>query len=192
MTTKRLAWAGIAVVVVLAAFFAGRLDLIETVPTSPLIGSTAPDLELPFLESDGTAPIFDGEAEVTVVSFWASWCPPCRAEHPDLVRAADVLGPDGVRFVAVDTRDRVDDAIEFLDTYGRSDHQDVVVDADDLANIEFGVWGLPETFFLDRDGVIVGKVAGGVDFVTVLDLVEQTRTGTEFGERSTGEVYQGR
>lgn len=192
MTTKRLTWAGIAVVVVLAGFFAGRLDLIETVPTSPLIGSTAPDLELPFLESEGTAPIYDGEAEVTVVSFWASWCPPCRAEHPDLVAAADVLGPDGVRFVAVDTRDRVDDAIEFLDTYGRSDHQDVVVDADDLANIEFGVWGLPETFFLDRDGVIVGKVAGGIDFVTVLDLVEQTRTGTEFGERSTGEVYQGR
>ena len=190
--TKAITWSVVGVVVVLAAVFAGRLDLTETVPPSPLVGRAAPDLALPFLEGAGSAPIHDGDAEVTVVSFWASWCPPCRAEHPDLVAAADALGPDGVRFVAVDSRDTTNAAIEFLDTYGRSEYQDVVVDGDNLASIEFGVWGLPETYFLDASGTIVGKVAGGIDFVTVLDLVEQVRAGESIGERSTGEVYQDR
>lgn len=190
--TKVVTWSVVGVVVVLAAVFAGRLDLGETVPASPLIGRGAPDLDLPLLEGGGSAPIHDGEADVTVVSFWASWCPPCRAEHPDLVAAADTLGPDGVRFVAIDSRDTTNAAVEFLDTYGRSAYQAVVVDGDNLASIEFGVWGLPETFFLDETGTIVGKVAGGVDFVTVLDLVEQVRAGEAIGERSTGEVYQDR
>ncbi len=190
--TRTVTWSVVGVVVVLAAIFAGRLDLAETVPESPLIGRAAPDLALPLLEADGSAPVFDGEAEVTVVSFWASWCPPCRAEHPELVAASDALGPDGVRFVAIDSRDTTGAAIEFLDTYGRSEHQDVVVDADNLASIEFGVWGLPETYFLDASGTIVGKVAGGIDFVTTLDLVEQVRAGESIGERSTGEVYQNR
>lgn len=190
--TKTITWAVVGGIVVLAAVFAGRFDLAETVPTTPLVGRTVADLDLPFLEQDGTAPVFDGEAEVTVVSFWASWCPPCRAEHPDLVAAADALGADGVRFVAIDARDSEGAAIEFLDTYGRSPYQDVLVDADNEAFIEFGVWGLPETFFVDENGVIVGKVAGGVDFVTVLDLVEQVRAGESIGERSTGEVYQDR
>jgi cytochrome c biogenesis protein CcmG/thiol:disulfide interchange protein DsbE len=166
--TKVVTWSVVGVVVVLAAVFAGRLDLGETVPASPLIGRGAPDLDLPLLEGAGSAPVHDGEADVTVVSFWASWCPPCRAEHPDLVAAADALGPDGVRFVAIDSRDTTN------------------------AAVEFGVWGLPETFFLDETGTIVGKVAGGVDFVTVLDLVEQVRSGEAIGERSTGEVYQDR
>ncbi len=190
--TRTVTWSVIGLVVVLAAVFAGRLDLGETIPESPLIGRTAADLDLPHLEATGSAPLFDGAADVTVVSFWASWCPPCRAEQPELVAAADALGPDGVRFLAIDSRDTDAAAISFLDTYGRSDHQEVVVDEDDLASIEFGVWGLPETFFLDADGTIVGKVTGGVDFVTVLDLVEQVRAGESIGERSTGEVYQDR
>ena len=192
MTASRITWLAIGVVVLLAAFFAGRLDLVETVPESPLIGSTAPDLDLPLLESEGTVPLFDGQAEVTVVSFWASWCGPCKAEHPELVRAADTLGPDGVRFVAIDSQDPRSAAVAFLDDYGRSDHQEVVVDEGNEASIEFGIWGLPETFFLDEDGTIVGKVSGGIDFVTVVDLVGQVRDGVEIGETSTGEVYQGR
>ncbi len=191
MKASTITWIVIGIVVVLAGFFAGRLDLIETVPDSPLIGSTAPDLELPFLESDGTAPLYDGAAEVTVISFWASWCEPCKAEHPDLVRAAESLGPDGVRFVAVDSQDPERSAIAFLDEYGRSDHQEVVADEDNRASIEFGIWGLPETFFLDADGVVVGKVSGGVDFVTLVDLVGQVREGVEIGETSTGDVFQG-
>jgi cytochrome c biogenesis protein CcmG/thiol:disulfide interchange protein DsbE len=190
--TKTVTWSVIGVVVVLAAVFAGRLDLGETIPESPLIGRTAADLDLPYLEASGTAPLFDGEADVTVVSFWASWCPPCRAEQPELVAAADALGPDGVRFLAIDSRDTTGAAVSFLDTYGRSEHQDVVVDDDNLASIEFGVWGLPETFFIDGSGTIVGKVSGGIDFITVLDLVEQVRSGESIGERSTGEVYQDR
>lgn len=192
MTTKRMAWVAIGVVVVLAAVFAGRLDLTDTVPTSPLVGRAAPDLDLPLLEAPGEVPVFDGRADVTVVNFWASWCPPCRVEHPDFVRAADQLGPQGVRFVAIDARDTDDDAIAFLDEFGRSAYQEVVTDPGNLAFIEFGVWGMPETYFLDAEGTIVGKVAGGIDFVTLLDLVEQVRAGEEIGERTTGEVYQGR
>lgn len=191
MKASTVTWIAIGAIVLLAGVFAGRLGLIETVPESPLIGSPAPDLDLPFLESDGSAPLYDGAAEVTVISFWASWCEPCKAEHPDLVRAADSLGPDGVRFVAVDSQDPAGAAIDFLDEYGRSEWQEVVVDEGNRASIEFGIWGLPETFFLDGEGIIVGKVTGGVDFVTLVDLVGQVRDGVEIGETSTGDVYQG-
>ena len=188
-TARRVTWGVVGVVVVVAAFFAARFDLPDTLPGSPLIGATAPDLDLPFLESEGSVPLHE-PGSITVVNFWASWCPPCRAEHPDLVRAADALGTDGIRFVAIMSRDREAAAVAFLDELGRSDHQWVVTDPGNLAFIEFGVWGLPETYFIAEDGTIVGKVAGGLDLVTLLSMVEQVRAGDRVGDRTTGEVYQ--
>lgn len=189
MTAKRITWIVVGVIAVVAAIFAARFDLGEAVPASPLIGRAAPALALPLLEGDGDVALH-AEGTITVVNFWASWCPPCRAEHPDFVRAADTLGPDGVRFVSVLSRDRHDAAVAFLDELGRSEHQLVVSDPNNLAFIEFGIWGLPETFFIDTSGAIVGKVTGGLDYVGLLTMIDQVRAGETLGEQTTGETYQ--
>ena len=189
MTAKRITWAVVVMIAVVAAVFAARFDLAATVPPSPLIGREAPALSLPLLEGDDEVAVH-ADGAITVVNFWASWCPPCRVEHPDFVRAADTLGPDGVRFVSVLSRDRPDAAVDFLDELGRSDHQLVVTDPSNLAFIEFGIWGLPETFFIDASGNIVGKVAGGLDYVSLLTMIDRVRSGDTIGEQTTGETYQ--
>ena len=126
-----------------------------------------------------------------VVNFWASWCPPCRAEHPQLVQAADYFSDKGVRFISIDHEDRDADAIQFLDELGRSANQIVVVDEGSRAGIEFGIFGLPATFFVNPAGVIVGKIIGPVDFATVVSIVAQIEAGDDVGVRTTGETFQG-
>ncbi len=186
---RRWTWLVIGIVVVFAGFMAGRLDLAETIPESPLIGSPVTDMDLPFLEGPGTVTLADFHGSIVVANFWASWCTPCREEHPAFVAAADLYGGDGVQFVAINHEDTEAAAIRFLDTYGRSDHQLVVRDPGSRAGIEFGVFGLPETFFIDGDGVIVGRVAGAIDLPILVDFITQIQQGTTPGERP-GTVYR--
>ncbi len=182
-------WSAIAGIVVFAGFMAGRLDLGETIPESPLVGSPVTDMDLPLLEDEGTIRLTDFAGRIVVANFWASWCAPCREEHPAFVAAADLYGGDGVQFVAINHEDRFEAATRFLDTYGRSDHQVVVVDPDSRAGIEFGVFGLPETFFIDEEGIIVGRVAGAIDLPTLIDFITQIQQGEAPGERE-GTVYR--
>ncbi len=183
-------WVGIALVVVFGGFLAGRIGLSETVPASPLIGTEAPSMALPLLESEGEVRLTDFPGEIVVANFWASWCTPCREEHPVFVAAADLYAGKGVRFVAINHEDPGDRRFEFLDTYGRSEHQFIVEDPDSRAGIEFGVFGLPETFFIDGDGVIVGRVAGAIDLPTLVDFISQIQAGEQPGAIN-GTVYQG-
>lgn len=186
---KWITWSVIAVIVVFAGFMAGRLDLGETIPDSPLIGSSVTDMELPLLEADGSVRLTDFGGEIVVVNFWASWCTPCREEHPAFVAAADLYAGEGVQFVAVNHEDPGQNPHRFLDTYGRSPHQLVVRDPGSRAGIEFGVFGLPETFFVDSDGTIVGRVAGAVDLPTLIDFITQIQEGVQPGEKE-GVVYR--
>jgi cytochrome c biogenesis protein CcmG/thiol:disulfide interchange protein DsbE len=188
---KRLTWGAIVLLAVFGGFLAGRIDLPDTVPDTPLIGTSVPDLALPLLEEDRAIRLTDFAGDILVVNFWASWCLPCRAEHPQLVQAAEHLTDQGVRFVSIDHEDRVADAIAFLDELGRSANQIVVVDEGSRAGIEFGIFGNPATFFVNREGVIVGKIIGPVDFSTVVSIVAQIEAGEDVGVRTTGEIFQG-
>lgn len=150
----------------LAALFWFRLGDrdVSRIP-SALIGRPAPQTPLPALEGlarDGsTVPGLDPAAfvgNVSVVNVWASWCVPCHEEAPLLV----ALGADKrIRLVGVNYKDKADNARRFLGRYGNP-FDAVGVDDNGRAAIEWGVYGVPETFIVGRDGRIAYKLIGAI------------------------------
>jgi cytochrome c biogenesis protein CcmG, thiol:disulfide interchange protein DsbE len=174
--------------VVVFAMFASQFGQDKIVSASPLIGRTAPDTVLPYLERPGDLSLTEYEGDIIVLNFWASWCPPCRLEQPDLVRAADELSDLGVTFVGVLFNDDAAAGSAFLDTYGRSDRAHYVLDDKSRMAFDFGVIGLPETFFIDRNGVIQAKISGGVSYDLLTATIEQMILGNTPDSVKTGEL----
>jgi cytochrome c biogenesis protein CcmG, thiol:disulfide interchange protein DsbE len=132
---------------------------------SALIGHPAPQTSLPplpGLERDGKAvPGLDSAAfkgEVTLLNVWASWCVPCRDEAPLLVTLA---ADPRVRIAGINYKDQADNARRFLGRYGNPFGANGV-DANGRAAIEWGVYGVPETFVVGRDGRIAYKLIGPI------------------------------
>ena len=189
MTKVRLAgWAvvaiGIALSVVLASRFGSDPDLVA----SPLIGQPAPNLELPRLDGAGTETLRDPDDEVLVVNFFASWCLECRFEHADLVAIADQFADSGVRVVQIAYQDTVAGASGFLDELGRSAATTYLDDPDSRAAIAFGVFGVPETYFVDAGGTIVGKIQGESNALLLGETIDRITAGEEVGQQVTGDV----
>jgi cytochrome c biogenesis protein CcmG/thiol:disulfide interchange protein DsbE len=156
----------LAVFLGLAAIFLIRLGAgdISRIP-SVLIGRPAPVTLLPGiagLERDGKpVPGLDADSfkgEVTVLNVWASWCVPCRTEAPLLIRLA---ADKRIRVVGINQKDATDDAKRFLARYGNP-FAAIGVDSNGRASIEWGVYGVPETFLVGRDGRIVYKLIGEI------------------------------
>jgi cytochrome c biogenesis protein CcmG/thiol:disulfide interchange protein DsbE len=172
VTRVRLSIAAAVVVALgLAAVFAARFGVDARAVRSPLVGRPAPAETFQYLDRPGSVSLSDYRGSVLVVNFFASWCIPCRAEHAELTRAANDLQPQGVRFLGVVYQDKADAVKAFLDDLGRP--YDVVVDPDSRAAIDFGMFGVPETFFIDREGRIAGKVAGPVTYNLVANNVDR-------------------
>jgi cytochrome c biogenesis protein CcmG/thiol:disulfide interchange protein DsbE len=151
---------------VMAALFWFRLGAGDPAKLpSALIGRPAPQTALPALEglaSNGTPiPGLDPAAfkgRVSVVNVWASWCVPCHEEAPLLT----TLGQDKrLQMVGINYKDSPDNARRFLGRYGNP-FGIVGVDGNGRAAIEWGVYGVPETFIVGRDGRIAYKLVGGV------------------------------
>jgi len=138
---------------------------------SALIGKPVPDIALAGLEglSDGTRPVggFGGAdlaaGQVSVVNFWASWCVPCVQEHPLLLALRERTG---VRIYGVNYKDQAAAARRFLGRYGNP-FAAVGVDGDGRAAIEWGVYGMPETFVVDGKGRIAYKHVGPISAETL-------------------------
>ena len=130
---------------------------------SALIGKQAPQTELPALPGLAQAappiPGFTTDAlrqgHPSVVNFWASWCGPCEEEHPLLL----ALRAHGVRLYGVNYKDQAAAARRFLDQHGNP-FAAIGVDRNGRAAIEWGVYGMPESFVVDGRGVIVYKHVG--------------------------------
>jgi cytochrome c biogenesis protein CcmG, thiol:disulfide interchange protein DsbE len=145
-----------------------------TVP-SALIGMPVPTTSLqPLsgLESNGEAvPGFtDADLKrggVTVVNVFASWCGPCRDEHPQILALSE---RDDVRVFGINQRDKVDDARRFLGALGNP-YDAVGVDADARASIDWGVYGVPETFIVRGDGKIAYKKIGPITAQSLRDEI---------------------
>lgn len=132
---------------------------------SALIGRPAPQTSLPPLEGliagGGQVPGLDPAAfkgQVSVVNVWASWCVPCHDEAPLLLQLAQ---DKRIRMIGINYKDAPDNARRFLGRYGNPFNA-VGVDANGRASIEWGVYGVPETFVIGRDGAIAYKLIGPV------------------------------
>ena len=172
---RRVALLALALLIGVAAAFGTRFGTDPGVVDSPLVGRQAPQVVLPYLERDGELALADLRGDVVVVNFWASWCVPCREEHPDLVAAAQRYRDLGVTFLGVVYQDRPEQAVAFLDELGRG--YDHLVDPDSRAAIDFGVFGIPETFFIDEDGTVVAKIVGRTDLGLLSSTIETILDG---------------
>ncbi len=124
---------------------------------SPLIGKPAPRFALPRLDDPSkTIRLEELRGKVWILNVWASWCVACREEHPLLMEFAKKgLAP----IYGLDYKDERADATAWLARFGNP-YEASLVDADGRVGIDFGVYGVPETFVIDRDGIIRLKHIG--------------------------------
>jgi cytochrome c biogenesis protein CcmG, thiol:disulfide interchange protein DsbE len=150
----------------LAGFFAwGMIRNDGDELPSALIGQTAPgvpETALAPLPAFDAAVIADGQ--VKLVNFWASWCAPCRVEHPHLT----ALAAEGVAVYGINYKDDPANALAFLDELGNP-YLAALADPDGRHALDWGVYGVPETFVIAGDGTIVARMAGPVTERTLND-----------------------
>ena len=144
----------------LAVVFFTRIGADHSVVPSALIGRPAPMLALPALNGVNTPALEPSsyKGNVTIINVWASWCAPCRAEHPFLVRLAK---DSRVRVAGINYKDQPSNALKFLSQLGNP-FVAIGVDTAGRAAIEWGVYGVPETFLVGRDGLIKYKQVGPI------------------------------
>lgn len=149
------------VMALLLAVLATRRSALDRQVTSPLVGSTAPAISGTSV-LDGKAASLDAARDGrrwVLVNFFASWCVPCAKEHPQLVDFVEAhRKADDVALIAVVFQDQADDVRDFFRARGG----DWPVIDSDRAAVDYGVTGVPESFLIDPDGVVVAKLTGGV------------------------------
>ncbi|PPD05022.1 MAG: DsbE family thiol:disulfide interchange protein [Methylobacter sp.] len=162
------------VFIALAVFLAIGLSLNPREIPSPLIGKPAPVFSAPKLhEPDATLSPVDLKGRVWLLNVWASWCISCRAEHPVLNRFAQ---QKKIYMVGLNYKDETSDAKNWLNQLGNP-YDVSVVDQDGRIGIDWGVYGVPETFIVDKNGLIRYKHTGPVTAedleIKLLPLISQ-------------------
>ena len=134
-----------------------------------VVGQPAPTFSRPSLEGYEIN-LQDLKGSPVVINFWATWCQPCKSEHGHLIAAAQRFKPKGVAFLGVLYGDEADTAKRYVKRAG-SDYPTLIDDAQSIP-IDYGVGGVPETFVIDKDGVIVKKFTGPVTEVELSSILE--------------------
>ena len=178
----------VAFALVLGVVFGSRFGQDPRLVESPLLGKPSPDAALPFLEKEGDLALSELRGRIVVLNFWASWCVGCRQEHDDLLAVANAYRDEGVDFIGVVFQDERDDAIAFLNELGRGYPN--VVDVDSRLGVDFGVYGIPETFFIDREGVVVAKISGASNVTALAAILGDILAGRPPGLLETGSLQR--
>jgi cytochrome c biogenesis protein CcmG, thiol:disulfide interchange protein DsbE len=155
--------AAVAAVVALSSWLlSAGLQRDPAAISSPLLGRPAPDFALRTLGGDRTVRLGELRGQVVVVNFWASWCAECRVEHPALSAAWNRFRDAGVVVVGVDFQDEHANALAYLAETGTT--WPVVADPGSRTALAYGVYGIPETFFIGPDGRVTAKQVGAVTY----------------------------
>lgn len=153
------------------AFVAGDGSIVLIAPAER---RPAPDLVGSTLEGEEFS-LADHRGEIVVLNVWASWCAPCRAEAPVLEAVWQRVREDDVLFVGLDTRDTVEAAQAFIDSYGITYPN--VVDEDGRLQLLFSdtlpPQAIPSTLVVDREGRVAGRIIGRVTEATLTALIEE-------------------
>jgi cytochrome c biogenesis protein CcmG/thiol:disulfide interchange protein DsbE len=166
-----IAFAPLVVLVGLGALFAGyALKHDPHVQPHALVGKPVPAVSLPDLDTGALVAVHDAPAGPRLINFFASWCAPCRVEQPQLM----ALKARGVTVVGVAYKDDPVRTRQFLAELG-DPFAAKLVDRNGRAGIEFGVTGVPETFLVGADGVILAKHSGPLTDADVQDLLKKLR-----------------
>jgi cytochrome c biogenesis protein CcmG/thiol:disulfide interchange protein DsbE len=168
------AWIPLGVFAVLVGFLFVGLKLDPREVPSPLIDKPAPDFSLPDLhDPDKTLSPADLRGTVWMLNVWASWCVSCRQEHPLLV---ELSGTGEVPIYGLDYKDKRPEALAWLDHFGNP-YVASLMDADGRVGIDYGVYGVPETYVIDKQGTIrykhIGPLTPRVIRETILPLVKE-------------------
>ena len=164
----------LVVFAVLVGFLFVGLGLNPREVPSPLVGKPAPPIALAQLHApEKRFTLTDMKGRVWLLNVWASWCVSCRDEHPFLMELAK---QGSVPIVGLNYKDKRDDAVKWLAQFGNP-YRLSIVDADGRTGIDFGVYGVPETFVIDKDGVIrykhIGPLSAEKWQQTILPIVKK-------------------
>jgi cytochrome c biogenesis protein CcmG/thiol:disulfide interchange protein DsbE len=160
--------------VVLVGFLAVGLGLDPREVPSPLVGKPAPEFEVPQLSApDKSFSPKEMLGKVWLLNVWASWCVSCRQEHPVLVQYSR---NGGIPIIGLDYKDQRADGMQWLAQFGNP-YVLSAVDADGRVGINYGVYGVPETYLIDKAGTIrykqIGPVTPEVLEKKILPLVKE-------------------
>jgi peroxiredoxin len=152
----------VALVAVVVAVAFGYVHLAERTGYSLPAGAEAPGFRLPSLAGE-QVDLGSYRGKVVVLNFWATWCPPCVAEMPSLERLHRTLGPEGLAVVTVSTDEDQDALQDFVTRYGLT--LPVLLDpGGQVASTDYRTTGFPETFVVDRAGVLVQHTIGPAEW----------------------------
>ena len=170
-----LVWLPLIVVGALSLLFLLRLGAGDSSKLpSTLIGRPAPDLSLPGLTGQsGLDQALLRQGHVTVLNIFASWCEPCRAEHPFLMGLSNDpdLHKHGVVLIGIANKDVEKNVRKFLDGLGNP-YSKIGLDLNNRAGIDWGVYGIPETFIINGDGIVTYKFIGPMDETAIAKKIK--------------------
>ena len=124
-----------------------------------------------------------------IINFWASWCPPCRQESPGFERVWQKHQDQRVQIVGVDIQDTEEDALAYVNEFGLTFPNGR--DVDGKITVEYGVIGLPVTFFISADGIVEGRWVGALPEDSLESWTQALLSGSTPGSDTEGETEGG-
>ena len=171
---RRVFVMGLLVVVPLVGILVLNIGRDPHAFNSPMIGRPAPAFTLKAAGSGAPVSLASLRGRPVVINFWATWCVPCYEEHAVLVSAAREAG-DSVQFLGVIYEDDADRVGDFLSRQGRA--YPSLMDDDGKTAMSYGVYGVPETFFVDAQGRIAAKYTGPLHAEVLAENLARARGG---------------
>lgn len=143
---------------------------------SPLLGKPAPSFSLRRLDAVGTVESSRLRGQVVIVNFWATWCVPCRRENANLDQFYQRWHHRGLELIGILFNDTPGAARQFRKELGGT--WPLAEDPTDATGFNFGITGVPETFIIDENGIVVARLIGAVGPTTLDDVLTQLANGT--------------